>query len=406
MIIFFFVILLFVLPSHSLKSIEEIVHESNIQTEDSTGWISVRNQKCKEIESIVWFEKLVDMLYPKEGSVQYAFYPNNSKHCSCLNDTLRLDTNVTDLFWEYGKAHILMGYKEMVYNVLILQSTMKANLHGHHKTTTTTKTPVSTLEVTTGVEIPVSTLEVTTGEEQPVSTLEVTTGAEQPVYTLETTTGAEQPVSTLETTTGAEQPVSTLETTTGAEQPVSTLEVTTGAEQPVSTLETTTGAEQPVSTLELNKATQPPMEAFSTSKSKSPSSKTSKSKSPSSKTTSYFKSTSPPKDNNHIEEMGQKHDVTKSNVVTPPADSSSTTAPNRVAIILLGSFSLLVVFVILAITIRKPAAVDPSKKQDDSVDVYGFETLDDFVVVDTKKQDQAILRSLGKGASELFDANL
>lgn len=104
--------------------------------------------------------------------------------------------------------------------------------------------------------------------------------------------------------------------------------------------------------------------------------------------------------------MGQKHDVTKSNVVTPPADSSSTTAPNRVAIILLGSFSLLVVFVILAITIRKPAAVDPSKKQDDSVDVYGFETLDDFVVVDTKKQDQAILRSLGKGASELFDANL
>ena len=380
MIIFFFVILLFVLPSHSLKSIEEIVHESNIQSEDSTGWISVGNQKCKEIESIVWFEKLVDMLYPKEGSVQYAFYPNNSKHCSCLNETLKLDTNVTDLFWEYGKAHILMGYKEMIFNVLILQSTMKANLHGHHKTTTTTKTPA--------------------------------------------TTGAEQPVSTLEVTTGAEIPISTLEVTTGAEIPISTLETTTGAEQPVSTLETTTGAEQPVSTLELNKVTQPPMEAFSTSKSKSPSSKTSKSKSPSSKTskskspssktskskspssTTKGKPTSPPKDNNHIEEMGQKHDVTKSNVVTPPADSSSTTAPNRVAIILLGSFSLLVVFVILAITIRKPAAVDPSKKQDDSVDVYGFETLDDFVVVDTKKQDQAILRSLGKGASELFDANL
>ena len=103
--------------------------------------------------------------------------------------------------------------------------------------------------------------------------------------------------------------------------------------------------------------------------------------------------------------MGQKHDVTKSNVVTPPADSTDATTSSRVAIILLGSFSLLVVFVVLAITIRKPA-VDPSKKQDDSVDVYGFETLDDFVVVDTKKQDQAILRSLGKGASELFDANL
>jgi hypothetical protein len=371
MIIFFFGFLFFVSLSSGLKSIEEIVHESNIQSEDSTGWISIRNQKCKEIESIVWFDKLVDMLYPKEGSVQYAFYPNNSKHCSCVNETLRLDTTVTDLFWEYGKAHILMGYKEMVYNVLILQSTMKANLHGHHKTTTTP------LVSTTEAELSVSTLDITTKE-------------------------AELSVSTLEVTTKE------------AELPVSTLEVTTKE------------AELPVSTLEVNKATQPPSEAqtseaqtilngnppLSTTKSKSPSSttkskspsSTTKGKSPSLKTTGGVKSTSPPKENNNkVEEMGQKHDVTKSNVATPSATSSTTS--RRVAIILLGSFSLLVVFVVLAITIRKPA-VDPSKKQDNSVDAYGFETLDDFVVVDTKKQDQAILRSLGKGASELFDANL
>lgn len=104
-------------------------------------------------------------------------------------------------------------------------------------------------------------------------------------------------------------------------------------------------------------------------------------------------------------DMDQKHDVTKANVA-----SISTTTPShsimdhsRVASILLGAFGILVVVLVLLITLRKPS--DALKKHD-SVDDYGFEILGDSVVVDTKKEDQAILRSLGKGASEAFDANL
>jgi hypothetical protein len=77
----------------------------------------------------------------------------------------------------------------------------------------------------------------------------------------------------------------------------------------------------------------------------------------------------------------------------------------RVASILLGCFGLLVVCLVLLITLRKSPS-DPSKKNENTVDAYGFETLDDFVIMDTKKQDEVILRNLGKGASELFDANL
>lgn len=106
-------------------------------------------------------------------------------------------------------------------------------------------------------------------------------------------------------------------------------------------------------------------------------------------------------------EMDQKHDVTKANVAsistTSPSPSSSIMDHSRVATILLGAFGILVVVVVLLITLRKPSN---TLKKEDSVDDYGFERLDDFVVIDTKREDQAILRSLGKGASEAFDANL
>jgi hypothetical protein len=104
--------------------------------------------------------------------------------------------------------------------------------------------------------------------------------------------------------------------------------------------------------------------------------------------------------------MDQKNDVTKANVMSTLEPSSSTPAAlnnSRVVSILLGSFGILVVFVVVLITLRKPS--DQSKKTD-SVDDYGFEKSDDFVVIDTKKEDQAILRSLGKGANEAFEANL
>lgn len=99
---------------------------------------------------------------------------------------------------------------------------------------------------------------------------------------------------------------------------------------------------------------------------------------------------------------GEKVDSAKSNTETTAAVAENG---QTVVIVLLGSFGILVVIVMVLITLRKP-----NPKKGDSADIYDFEVIKSTneidISEDTKEKDQLILRRLGKGASETFDANL
>jgi hypothetical protein len=338
---------LILFASLCLASKDHVSFSTCVQTEDSQGWIQVPVHNCSTLQSVTWFSDLKNILYDTSSTTTNSTCPMEYV-CIVATNTLRAKA-----IWNaQNKAYVLITSNRKKGGKWF---TIMTITNGHPTTF------VSTIIVTTGAPTGAPTSEPVI--ETTIETTGAPTGAPTSEPVIETT------IETTGAPTGAPTSEPVIETT------IETTDAPTGAptSEPVieTTIETTgapTGEITSESTIE---------------------------------TTSE-----PPIESTPEVPMDQKNDVTKANVMSTLEPSSSTPAAlnnSRVVSILLGSFGILVVFVVVLITLRKPS--DQSKKTD-SVDDYGFEKSDDFVVIDTKKEDQAILRSLGKGANEAFEANL
>lgn len=333
---------------------------------DAQGWVHLKVDHTKSIQSIVWHRDVQAITFPDANTLVFPYYPANNTDNCILNAkentlSLRADAVPGGAFWVVNKAFVLIDKKyddDMWYQVITITNSDMPFITTVATTLETTTVPTSTVETTsdtttiTTVPVDTTTVADTTVDTTTVeaSTVETTMDTTVPVNTTTVTD------STVDTTTVEASTVETT-TTTVADESVQT-----------STVETTTSkSASPTKTTSTHR-TRPPSNSESTTKAKSSS-------------------------------KGKNSDA-KSNVV---ATAEEVRFHSHVPIVVLSVFGAFVLLVVILVAIRGNNASTKEKSDDD---IYGYAFDNGKSAVDTREQDLQILQSLGKGASAEFQANL
>lgn len=343
---------------------------------DAQGWVHLKVDHTKNIQSIVWHRDVQAITFPDANTLVFPYYPANNTDNCILNAkentlSLRADAVPGGAFWVVNKAFVLIDKKyddDMWYQVITITNSDMPFITTVATTLETTTVPTSTVETTS---------DTTTATTVPVDTTPVEASTVE--TTSDTTTITTVPV---DATTVTDSTVDT--TTVEASTVETTMDTTTVAASTVETTmdTTTTVADDSVQTSTVE---------TTTSKSASPTKTTSthRTRPPSNSETTKAKSTS----------KGKNSDA-KSNVV---ATAEEVRFHSHVPIVVLSVFGAFVLLVVILVAIRGNNASTKEKSDDD---IYGYAFDNGKSAVDTREQDLQILQSLGKGASAEFQANL